>query len=91
MTDGFSLTLPGDARFRGLAAELAGRYARIAGGTEADAAAIGAAVTEALDRHGAGAERVDVACHGDETGIGVVLTVDGQAVKVRHPLHVRRA
>jgi hypothetical protein len=47
--DGFTLQVPADAEFCQLAAEVAGRYVNLAGGTDAEAASLAGAISEALE------------------------------------------
>jgi hypothetical protein len=93
MSDGFTLSVPADAEYRGLASELAGRFARLAGGSDADAAAVSAAVADAADRAAtaARAEILTLDCRNQSSGLGLTLRFAGDAVEVHHPLPARNA
>ena len=81
MLDAFSLIVPTDPTFESLAPELATRYAELAGGSAADAQAVGAALRAALVRVSVGAvpgEHVDLAFRPEAGGVHVDLTCAGK-------------
>ena len=92
MTDPVTLLLPADARFRGLAPDMGGRYVVAAGGSEADAGVVGEALKAAIDSLADGAA-VDAGVElnfrtpgGPEGGIEVTVTCEGKSSVVTHPL-----
>ena len=101
MTDPVTLTLPADARFRGLAPDVAGRYVVAAGGSEAVAGVVAEALKTAIDSLAAGAAgdagvelnfRTPAGPNGDgpsggpEVGIEVTVKCEGKSSVVTHPL-----
>ena len=96
MTDPVTLLLPADARFRGLAPDVGGRYVVAAGGSEADAAVVVEALKTTLDSVTAGAgDDADVEVNfrtpagpggGAEGGIEVTVTCQGKSSVVTHRL-----
>jgi hypothetical protein len=94
MTDPVSLVVPADARFKGLAPDVGGRYVVAAGGSEADAAVVGEAIQAAIDSLTAGSADADVALdfrvpsgsNGSPEAIEVTVRCDGQSSVVTHPL-----
>ena len=81
MLDAFSLIVPADPSFESLAPELATRYAELAGGSPADAQAVGAALRGALERVSAGAvpgEHVSLAFRPEAGGVHVALSCAGK-------------
>ena len=105
MTDPVTLTLPADARFRGLAPDVGGRYVVAAGGSEADASAVVEALKTAIDSLTAGAaEGAGVELKfgtpagpeagregGPEPGIEVTVQCEGKSSVVTHPLPAAKA
>jgi hypothetical protein len=91
MSDGFTLSVPADARFRGLASELAGRFARLAGGSDADASAVSVAVADAVEQAAtsAGESDIVVECRNEASGLDLVLRFAGETLAVHHPLPAR--
>jgi hypothetical protein len=96
MTDPVTLTLPADARFRGLAPDVGGRYVVAAGGSEADAGVVVEALKTAIDSLTAGAAadagvelnfRTPTGPNGAaEGGVEVTVTCEGKTSVVMHPL-----
>jgi len=81
MLDAFSLIVPTDSTFESLAPELATRYAELAGGSAADAHAVGAALRAALARVSVGAvpgEHVNLAFRPEAGGVHVALDCAGK-------------
>ena len=97
MTDPVTLTLPADARFRGLAPDVGGRYVVAAGGSEADASVVVEALKTAIDTLAAGAaEGAAVELKfgtpaGSEAGIEVTVQCEGKSSVVTHPLPAAKA
>ncbi|MEZ5320149.1 MAG: hypothetical protein R2752_22295 [Vicinamibacterales bacterium] len=91
MSDGFTLSLPADARYRGLASEIARKYAEYAGGTEADATALSAAVAGAVDQAAgeAGEGDIRVEFRADPSGVDVTLHWADGSSALHHPLPAR--
>lgn len=95
MTDLVNLIVPADARFRGIAPDVGGRYVVAAGGSEADASAVVEALTAAVDSLTAGAandqdvELIFRAPAGP-SGIEVTVTCQGKSSVVTHPLPAAR-
>jgi anti-sigma regulatory factor (Ser/Thr protein kinase) len=92
MSDGFTLSLPADARYRGLASEIARKYAEYAGGTPADATALSEAVAGAVERAAGEAADGDIqlAFRADPSGVDVTLHWAGRSSELRHPLPARK-
>lgn len=96
MTDSVNLLLPADARFRGLAPDVGGRYVVAAGGSEADAAAVIEALKAAIATLTEGAAddagvelKFQTPAGADgapEGGIEVTLQCEGKSSVVTHPL-----
>jgi hypothetical protein len=96
MTDPVTLVLPADARFRGLAPDVGGRYVVAAGGSEADAGVVAEALKTAIDSLTAGAAddagvelnfRTPAGPNGaPEAGIEITVKCDGKSAVVTHPL-----
>ena len=97
MTDSVNLILPADARFRGLAPDVGGRYVVAAGGSEADAGVVVEALKSAIDALTAGAaDDASVALKfktpaGPDGGIEVTVECQGQSSVVTHPLPAAKA
>ncbi len=97
MTDPANLSLPADARFRGLAPDVAGRYVVAAGGSEADAGVVVEALKAAIDTLTAGTSddaAVDVKFRtpaGQDGGIEVTVECEGKSSVVTHPLPAAKA
>ena len=101
MTDSVNLILPADARFRGLAPDVGGRYVVAAGGSEADASAVVEALKTAIDRLAAGAAedagvelkfRTPTGSSGAaDAGIEVTVECQGKSSVVTHPLPAAKA
>jgi hypothetical protein len=92
MTDPVTLVLPANSRFQGLGPDVGGRYVVAAGGSEADATAVGGAIQAAIDTLTAGAEDdAEVALDfrtpaSPEAGIEVTVRCNGKSSVVTHPL-----
>ena|SRR5687767_6448062 len=101
MTDPVTLTLPADARFRGLAPEVGGRYVVAAGGSEADSGVVVEALKAAIDTLTAGtADDAEVELNfrtpsgadgASEGGVEVTLRCEGKSSVVTHPLPAAKA
>jgi hypothetical protein len=99
MTDPVNLTVPADARFRGIAPEVGGRYVVAAGGSEADAGIVVEALNAAIETLTKGATepadvellfRVPGAEGGSDGSVEVTLTCQGKSSVVTHPLPAAR-
>lgn len=91
MADAFTLQIPVDAPYRALVPEVASRYAELAGGSAADAAALASALQAAVDRLAARAAadaHVDLAFRPQTDGVHVDLSCNGhrEAVNVTMPV-----
>lgn len=91
MPDAFSLLVPLALPYRGLAPDLAARYAELAGGSPEVASALASAVSAAIDRVSAGAPPhagVGLAFRSETSGLRVELSCDGrrESVDVTIPL-----
>lgn len=92
MADGFVMSVPADVRYRGLAAEVAARYAELAGGSAADGAALARAVGDAVERAAAtGAADLELEFESTPADVGVTLRYAGHSAVVRHRLSVGSA
>jgi len=90
MSDAFKLHVPLDPSYRTLVPEVASRYAEIAGGSAAGAAALADALTSAIDRvtRGAGPHAgVDLSFRAEGAGVHVELSCNGhrESVNVKLP------
>jgi hypothetical protein len=94
MSEPFTLTVPADARYRVLGPEVAAKYAELGGGSSADAAAFGEAITAALRRvfngAGPGAE-AELQFRTTPEGIEVRVSCGSEATVLRHPLPARKS
>ena len=91
MHDAFSLLLPLAAQYRSLAAETAGRYIELAGGSADLASSMTGAVTAAIERVAAGASRdaeMKLACTAEAGGAQIELSCSGrrESVSVKIPV-----
>ena len=89
MTDPVNLILPANARFRGLAQDVGGRYVVAAGGSEADASAVGEAIQAAVETLAAGAADdagMELSFRAPAAGIEVTVRCEGKSSVVTHPL-----
>jgi hypothetical protein len=85
MLDAFSLLVPLVPPYRGLAPDLAARYAELAGGSPEVASAVASAVNAAIDRVSAGAPPhagVALAFTPETSGLRVELSCDGRRESV---------
>jgi hypothetical protein len=86
MLPSFQMSVPADARYRVLAPEVAGKYAALAGCSDADAKAVLADVERAAaDLAGAGAD-IALVFSTDVGGLHVTLTCGPQSLVVRRVL-----
>jgi hypothetical protein len=82
----FSLRVPADAAFRGLAADVVGRYGELSGGTPAERDAVTAALNGAIDELDASpGEAVDLECTAGAAGLDVAVRSGGRSAAVHHP------
>jgi hypothetical protein len=92
MPEPFTLTVPADARYRGLAPEVAGKYVELSGGAESDAAAFAEALSDALRalvRDAANGATVELSFRPAAGGIEVGLGCAGRTSVVRHRFPAR--
>lgn len=81
----FTLNVPADERYRGLAAEVVRKYLEVAQKDVADRDTFVDSVAEAVDQLAAAGEQIDVTVHTDEAGVGVHLSCGGQQTMLRQP------
>lgn len=92
MSDTVNLLVPADGRFRAIGPELAGKFCVAQGGSEADAASVSAAVTEALSdlaADGTGEVSMDFRLQAGQ--VEVTVRCDGRSSVVTQPLPTPRA
>ena len=86
MSSVFSLRVPADPRFRGLANDVVGRYVELAGIPETDRDALATALAGALDGLGAApAEAIDLACTAKPAGFEITVRCGARSAVVHHP------
>jgi hypothetical protein len=82
----FTLRVPADPAFQGLAGEVVGRYIELSGGTAAERETVTAAVTSAVDGlAGRPGEAVDVLCTPGASGLDVAVRCGGRSASLHHP------
>ena len=82
----FSLRVPADAAFRGLAGEVVGRYVELSGGSAAERDAVAAALNGAIDELAAApGEAVELECRVGASGLEVDVRSGGRSTAVHHP------
>lgn len=92
MSDTVNLLVPADERFREIGPDLAGRFCVAQGGSEADAASMTAAVTQAVrDVAGDGTGAVSMDFRTQPGLAEVTVQCDGRSTVVTHPLPTPRA
>ena len=87
------MTLSASDVVRAMAADVAGRYVEMAGGTAADAASLGGSLTAALRDASAGAPdgaTIDVAFAPNGTGIEVTVSRGDFRSVIRQPLLAKK-
>ena len=86
MSSVFTLRVPADPRFRGLANDVVARYVDLAGIPETDRDSLAAALAVALDGLGAGpTEAIDLACTARPAGFDITVRCGGRSAVVHHP------
>lgn len=86
MSAAFSLRVPADSRFRGLAGDVVARYVEIAGLPDAERDAVVGALTAALDGLGVGpADAIDLVCTTKPAGFDITIRSGGRSAVVHHP------
>ena len=86
MSSVFTLRVPADPRFRGLANDVVGRYVDLAGIPETERDALTTALTGALDGLGAGpTEAIDLACTARPAGFDITVRCGARSAVVHHP------
>jgi hypothetical protein len=94
MAVAFTISLPATGAFRNLAAEVAGKYVEIVGGTPADADALaGSVVGEIASLAGddADARDVQLVFEASPTGVDVTVQCEGRSAVVTRPLPARKS
>jgi hypothetical protein len=90
MTHAFSLQVPADPQTRRLAAEAAGKYLEMVGGSKAEGEALAGEVAVAVDALAVSGAPIDLAFDTDPSGCRVTLTSGSDTRTVRHPLPARQ-
>ncbi len=86
MSSVFTLRVPADPRFRGLADDVVARYVEIVGIGDAERAALATALAAALDGLAAApAETLDVVCTAKPAGFDITVRCGGRSAVVHHP------
>ena len=86
MASVFTLQVPADARFLGLANDVVARYVDLAGIPETDRETLAAALTAALDGLSAApTEAIDLACTATPAGFDITVRCGGRSAVVHHP------
>ena len=86
MSSVFTLRVPADPRFGGLANDVVARYVEIVGIADAERAAVAKALAAALDGLGAApAEAVDLVCTARPAGFDITVRCGGRSAVVHHP------
>jgi len=89
MPEAFTMTVSVDERYRVLAPEVAGKYASLLGGTDADGEALAAALADAVARlvdDADATEVIDLEFRPDGNGVEVHLTCGDRSTVVSHTL-----
>ncbi len=86
MSSEFTLRVPADPRFRGLANDVVGRYVDLAGIPEAERDTLATALSAAIDGLGAApAEAIDLACTAKPSGFDITVRCGARSAVVHHP------
>ena len=86
MSSVFTLRVPADPRFRGLANDVVGRYVDLAGIPETDRVTLASALAAAIDGLGAGAtEAIDLVCTARPAGFDITVRCGARSAVVHHP------
>jgi hypothetical protein len=82
----FTLRVPADPRFHGLANDVVARYVELAGIPPAEREAVAAALSAALDGLGpAPPETIDLACTAKSSGFDITVRCGSRSAVVHHP------
>ena len=82
----FTLRVPADPQFRGLANDVVARYVELAGLPDAERETVATALAAAVDGLGAApAETIDLACTVRPAGFDITVRCGGRSVVVHHP------
>jgi hypothetical protein len=82
----FTLRVPADPQFRGLANDVVARYVELAGLPDGEREAVATAVAAAVDGLGAAsAEIIDLSCTARPAGFDITVRCGGRSAVVRHP------
>jgi hypothetical protein len=93
MAETLTLIVPADARYRGLGSEVAAKFAEIVGGSAADAEAVSAMLTKALEQIAAGAPEgghIDMTLHANSSGVELTVRFGERSSTIRQPVPVRK-
>jgi predicted transcriptional regulator len=86
MSSVFTLRVPADAQFRGLANDVVARYVELAGLPNGERETVAAAVAAALEGLAAApAEAIDLACTARPAGFDITVRCGGRSTVVHHP------
>jgi len=86
MSSVFTLRVPADPQFRGLANDVVARYVELAGLPNGERETVAAAVAAALeDLAAAPAETIDLACTARPAGFDITVRCGGRSAVVHHP------
>jgi hypothetical protein len=86
MSADFTLKVPADPQFHGLANDVVGRYVELVGVPEGEREAIAAAVSSALEGLGAApSESVDLTCTAKAAGFDITVRCGARTAVVHHP------
>jgi len=94
MSEPFSLRVPAQAPFLGIAPEVASRYVEMVGGSPADGAALASALTAALETLAAGVrdgEAIDLAFAVEPGGVRITAQSAGRSTTITQPVSARPA
>jgi len=82
----FTLRVPTDPRFSGLANDVVGRYVDLAGIPETERDTLATALAAAIDGLGAApSEAIDLACTAKPAGFDITVRCGGRSAVVHHP------
>jgi hypothetical protein len=82
----FTLRVPADPAFRGLAVDVVGRYVEISGGSAAEREAVAEALTRALDGLAGGpGDAIDLTCTPGALGLDVSVRCGARSAAMHHP------
>jgi hypothetical protein len=92
MSAEFTLRVPADPQFRGLANEVVARYVEVSGIPEPDRPPLAASFAAALDRVSPGeTDQIDVVCTAVPGGFDITVRCGGRSAVVHHPQPAARS